>query len=491
MPNASTTANSRTLMVLEETVFCLLCIAEAALVWMLFQGLFAMPADARASVPLWMIVALILFTALMPRLLDSLDTRLPLRQGLGMAMIVASGFAAVKVICFPDDDWLNSVWVRNGLQGLILRPSADRIPVWGVIGLLAYAWWRAHVRSEPTIDSALQLFKVGTAVALVGAVIISAIERDETAHTSTGPILIYFTAAIAAIGIERLAGSERLLGSDALGRNLAISVAPAVLAAIVAVAIAGIFTRDTIDTIVWALGPLLWALSILFSVVVLGAALIAMVLLSPFFWLLDGHQFNFKAIKIDSSSPLAGSNFQSTADQAKQIPDPVRYIVAACLLFLIFAGVTKFVLRGRTRSKRTVEEIERSTERPVFNLRAMLRSLLQAARLSKPVAEDPLADLRGDPRWAATIAIRERFAGYLEWSKQAGFPRSASLTAQEHASQLANSFSGGGARTDVEELTAVYDFARYSGEPAVSEQAETARRAADRLLRKSKPKKTV
>jgi hypothetical protein len=253
------------------------------------------------------------------------------------------------------------------------------------------------------------------------------------------------------------------------------------------VILAGVFTRATVNTIVWALGPLVWALSMLLSILVLGAALIAMLLLLPLFWLLDGRQFKFKAVRINTSSRFSNPNFKDTAARANEVPDAIRVVLAAGVLLLLFAGVTRFVLHRRKKRTTSVEGEERETVIPVVNVRVLLNSLLRSLGFGKHASnEDQLAALRGDSRWAPTIRIRERFAEYLVWTRSLGFGRDEHVTPSEHSAHVSLQMPGSGARGDVAELTAIYYRARYGSTPATIAEAEAADLAWRRLIRSAK-----
>ncbi len=487
MHDQRTATSTTRVRLLDEAVVATLCIAEAAIVWLIFDAAFALPADAPGAVPPWVVIALMWGTAVAPRLLEALDVWNPWYQAILAAAVSVTTLASIKIVSFPDHGWTDGAWINEGLNGFIFRPSTDQFPVWGVIGLLAYAWWRGRMRAEPTLDAAFQMLKTGIVFTLIGATTMTAVDHDSSTARSAAPVLIFFTAAISAIGIARLAGSERQNASHDFRRGVFVALAPAALAAVLAIVIAGVFTRDVLDTLLWAIGPLLFALGMLFSAAILLAALIAMITLSPLFWLLDGRQLNIRSVQIDTTSPFANTSLEDTTSRANELPDAIRYVVAGVVLLLLFTGVTRFVLHRRKKVNADVEDVQRDTIRPVFDLRALFNALLRATGIGqREAAEDPLAGLRGDPRWASTIAIRERFAEYLVWSQGLGHARERHLTPSEHSTQFAAKLPGPGARGDVAELTEIYARARYRSAPAEPREADAANVAWQRLKRSAK-----
>jgi hypothetical protein len=94
-------------------------------------------------------------------------------------------------------------------------------------------------------------------------------------------------------------------------------------------------------------------------------------------------------------------------------------------------------------------------------------------------ADDPLADLRGDPRWAHTVAIREAFERFLEWSRDRGVPRRPPATAPEHVAAVEAAVTL--PNQDADLLLARYQAVRYRSTPATKEEADAALDAWRRL----------
>src|SRR4029453_4865964 len=87
---------------MDEAVIAALCIAEAALVWMIFDAIFAIPSDSPGAVPMGGWVSLLYGAALAPRLLEELNIWNPWYESILTCCVVLSTLASIKVICFPD-----------------------------------------------------------------------------------------------------------------------------------------------------------------------------------------------------------------------------------------------------------------------------------------------------------------------------------------------------------------------------------------------------
>jgi hypothetical protein len=161
---------------------------------------------------------------------------------------------------------------------------------------------------------------------------------------------------------------------------------------------------------------------------------------------------------------MGRSTLSNTADRAADIPDVVRYLLVIGVLLLLYAGVTRF--RLRLAGKQGEGESELESSRVEGNLIDDLRRWLRGAFSGRgSPAPDPLAGLRGDPRWRATVVVRERYADFLRWTREQGFPREAATTPDELANtwrQRRSSAAGNAVLT----ITSIYDEVRYGGAPA-------------------------
>jgi Domain of unknown function (DUF4129) len=464
-----------------ELLVLALALAEASAVWLVVDLVLAATAGEGGRAPAIAIFAVVYLGTALPRWLEAFDVWDP-AYGLAIAGAIAgTTLLLIKTGSFPQVGWANPEWLRQTARALAVRSNEARLSVWGLVAASAYAWWRGKTRAEPGPDAALALLRIGTVVVLAAAVGESSVRGGAQARATSAGVLVFFAGALAAVAIARLrpdgTRGETVLGPRWLGSMLA----PVLTVAAVAVVAAGILSRDLLDTILWFLAPLVWALSVVFRLVILALALIAFVVVSPILWFLSTHPIRIGDVRINPVRVDPGEAARRTVERSAEVPDPIRYLVAAAVLLLIFTGVTRLVFRRRRRSAEDAAE-ERASVLGAQDLLALLAAILSPLlpRRSKP-AVDPLAGLRGDPRWAHTVAIRETYARLLLWSRERGVPREAGTTANEHAAALAPRLGGERARSDLAAITARYNEARYGAAPATAADAATVRDAWRRL----------
>jgi hypothetical protein len=466
----------------EQLVLAALCAAEASLLWLIATAAIAAPANEPRAIAPWVPLVLIWGTALSPRILDSLDVWDPWYRLISAAAVALSLLAAVKLISFPSEELQDPGWARGAASDLIFRPSNALIPVWAVVAMVAYVWWRGRTREEPTLDTAFRLLRAGTLFALAGASTLAVTDRQRGGSDSAAAVIVFFVSALTAIGLARLISSDGAGQGEVSARSVVIALAPVALVVVIGTVLTGLLNRDLFETVLWALGPLLWGIGVVVRVIVLGVALIALLIVTPFLWLIQGREFRLRPVRLDRGNLTSDEFLREASERANATPDLIRYVIAGAVILLLFGGVTRFVLRRRDRRVRNVEAQERSRIRPLIDLQSLLDTILRALGLNKgDVVEDPLAALRGDPRWAATVAIRERYRELLTWSAERGHPRPAGSTPEEHAATLGQRLHGPGARADVATMTEIYSRARYGAGPAEVADAEAVDRAWQRF----------
>ncbi|HEX5164426.1 MAG TPA: hypothetical protein VFV93_03435, partial [Thermomicrobiales bacterium] len=272
----------------QELLSILLVLAETALIY-IFVG-FALPEaePGSAVAPVWIVVGLMLVAHLVPHLLDEWRVWSPNYEIVLASAIAISALVAIKVASFPDIALWDLDWLRGTVNALALLDNDAARPVWGIVVLSAYAWWRGRTRAEGSIDSAYAMLRTGTlAMALLLILILVAAPDDAQVRDRLSTATIaFFASALAAIGVARLT-LEGFRTSAPLGpRWLATFVGP--ILAVVAVAIigAGIFSRQFLDTVLWMLTPVFFVLNLVFQVFVFVLAIIAFIILSPLVWLI-------------------------------------------------------------------------------------------------------------------------------------------------------------------------------------------------------------
>jgi hypothetical protein len=467
-----------------EALVLALSAAEAAVVWLLVDLVFVSAEGATGSISPLVVLLLIWLGAALPRWLELLDFWEPWYQIALVVAILCSTVAAIKVSSYPALRWFDLKWVQDAAHAVIVRPNDAAAPVWGVIALSAYAWWRGRRHEEPGIEAAYLLLRAGALIALLVLVARAGVLDDGADRGSTAGVLAFFAAALSAIALARIR-QERRRGTVVITASwLPAFLGPVAVIALVALVVVGIFSRDALETILWLLAPALWALSVIFRALVLVLAVLAFIIVSPILWLLVGHSFHLAGIRIRSGPFGLGSIMERGAQHAAAIPDPIRYVIALVVLTVIFSATMRLILHRRRRPASGNGEDRDHLSNPAGLLGQASSRLWQLLRgMRRPV--DPLDALRGDPRWADTVAIRDTYREFLRWSRDQRRPRDPDATPLEHAASLTPHLTNTASAGDVSELTARYLQARYSSHPATPSDAAAARSAWKRLRRGS------
>jgi hypothetical protein len=463
-----------------EALVLALAAAEAAVVWLLADLVFVSAEGKTGTISPLIVLLLIWLGAALPRWLELLDVWEPRYQIALVVAIFGSTVIAVKVSSYPALGWFNLDWVQDAARAVIVRPNAAAAPVWGVITLAAYAWWRGRRHEEPGIEAAYLLLRAGALIALVVLVARASLLDDGADQGSTRGILVFFAAALSAIALARIR-QERRRGTVVISAGwLPAFLGPVALIALVALVVVGIFSRDALETILWLLAPMLWALSVIFRALVLVLAVLAFIIVSPLLWLLVGHSFHLAAIRINSGPFGLGSMVERGAQHAAAIPDSIRYVIALIVLTIIFSATTRLILHRRHRPPLADRADRDRLAHPAGLFGQASNRLWRLFRGVRRPA-DPLDELRGDPRWADTVVIRETYRQFLRWSRDQRWPRDSNATPLEHAASLTPHLINASSADDVTELTARYLEARYSSQPASPSDAAAARTAWKRL----------
>lgn len=482
---ASATAARRAISRLDwgsSILLIVLTVAETAAVWLVARLVVVGGGGRHGIAPIALFV-LVAGAALTPHLLSAYDVWHPRFEVVMSIAMAGTTLAAVKAAAFPGAAWLSPDWLRQALRALILRPSEARVWIWSVVLVAAFAWWRGRHRAPPTLDAAYTLLRVGLPVVLAAVLVNLVVWGEAADRPVSGAVLVFFAAALAAIALAHL-GFDRRQSRDGLGpRWLAALALPIGLVLGLALIGAGIFSQDLLSTLVWALAPLFWALLVVFRVFILLVAVVAFLIVSPILWLLAGHQLRFVRIPPDTRLAEHLTVLQHAADRAANAPDTIRYLIALAILSGLFSAAARFIFRRRRKPGPHGDE-ERESLVDFGDLFATLPARLR--RLLRPHghrAPDPLAALRRDPRWAATVTIREAYRQFLRWSCDRDLPRATATTPDEHAAHLSPYLPTLTARGAVAHLTEHYDRARYAADPAPAADAAAARAAFDQLIR--------
>ncbi len=475
-PSRATPANMRDMLSRlnwrSELLAVLLVLAEASLVY-LFVGFTLPEADPGSSVlPAWLIVSLMLTAYFVPHLLDEWRVWSPTYEVIFAVAIAISMLTVAKFGGFPDVAIWDPEWLRGTVNSLAFLDNDAERPIWGIVVLGIYAWWRGRTRSEGSIDSAYSMLRLGTIVMAMMLVLILAAAPDSAQvrdRLSTATIA-FFICSLAAIGVARLK-LEGFRTSAPLGpRWLATFVGPILVVVVVAIIGAGIFSRQFLDTILWMMTPIFFVLNIVFQVFVLILAVVAFVILSPLVWLIGTREPRLVPVTPTVIGQQGDAGLREVSDSPFHVPDPLRYLIAALILFVIFSLLTKFIFRRRRKERGSTDE-ERESVLEWGDLFGSLGARLRGFRRNDE-SVDPFAHLRDDPRWRHTLAIRETYMKLQERGAKAGRPRREPETADEYRPGLSTRFSSA---TDVPSaiatITEMYRRTRYSGSPATEHEA--------------------
>ncbi len=459
-----------------------LIVAESAIAF-LFLGLL-IPAlnSPYQPFPAWLIFVLFLTGYYVPHLLDLGRVWGSTYQAVLIAGLILSFVVALKVASFPSEPLLSTTWMHGAVDGLILRENSSIRPAWAVVIVVSYTWWRGRLRGEPMMDSAYQMLRWGTLTIGVGLVLVlmAAPQEAEIRDEMSVAVIIFFAAALSAISIARLRLEGIRSGSPLGPRWLATFAAPIASILLIAIIGAAIFSRRFLDTMLLVLTPFLWAISLILRLVVILVALLAFVVIAPLLWLLQREGFGQFAANLKIPSLFSSfSGFQQFSLDRLNVANPLRYVVVGLVLFALITTLTRFVYRRRRHWRDTTVEQRES----VMSIGDAMGSLsLNLRRFFRPLRrEDSLAGLRGDPRWAHTVSIRETYRRLQRWGAKLGMEQGLSATALEYGPDLAARFPD--ATQPVRTIVMAYTLARYSGVPATADEAASVHQAWETLRR--------
>jgi hypothetical protein len=341
--------------------------------------------------------------------------------------------------------------------------------------LAAYAWWRSRFRAEPTLDSAYTMLRFGTLATALAIILnlIAAPDDGEVRQRLSIATLGFFAATLSAIGIARLKLEGMRASAPLGGRWLATFVAPIAAVVLLAIIGAGILSRQFLDTMLWLLTPVFWVLALVFQIIVLIIAIIAFLILTPVFWLIGDR--TLPAFQAEATATVTGGETAANQnpEQIFQVPDPVRYLVAAIVLTLVFSALVRFIFKRRMRARPSMDE-ERESVLDWSDLLDSAANRLRSLFRREP-GHDPLAHLRGSSDWRYTVRIRELYSNFQRRGERTGRARRSGETAEEYRPAVRRRFlPPEEAGPEVDTLTIAYRQARYSGVPASESDARRA-----------------
>jgi hypothetical protein len=452
----------------EEAIVALFAVGDGALIWLLIAAFIRTHNPDRHVVAPIAIGVGVLLANIVPRF--SLWLKLNWVVGIGLT---ALGFLVTIAIwtksgAFPAVSWFDLSWLGNLLNGFAVKGDGVGEVVWlSVIGA-GIAWRRGASRPGISVDTANEhLRQGGLAVAVVLG--INAVLPAGVGNSSASlAAVVFFASSLTAIALTR--STATLAGID-VGRSTSLSIIAGPAAAIVGVGLlaGALISRDLLNTIVWLLGFPVGAIWFVARYILIAMAFVFLAILWPIFWLLQRWQPQPTQLKVTmpAAQPQDASKLVPSSDPS-QMPDFVRYGIAA----IVFIVICLIVIRIAT-SRRRPEMIEGDEVRDKVtddDDGSLLGDLWNRLRRKRAVS-DPLADLRGQPEWAHTVAIREAFGQFLEWTRERGLARRPATTASEHGVAFEATLPA--PNPDAAALLAGYRTIRYRNTPATPGEAET------------------
>lgn len=456
----------------QELLGVAIVLAETFPVYVLCSVVF-MAGGQTWTFPFWIVAFLMLGAHAVCRALDEMRVWSPEYEIKMLVGIVITLLVAVKFASFPHMSILDVGWLRDTFQSLAFLPNDERRSVWGVVLLAVYAWWRGRARTEPAVDSAFGMLRWGSLTLFLSIIVVlagtpdDAEIRDRLSAVTVG----FFAVTLSAVGIARLK-LEGVRSTAPLGAGwLGTFVVPILGVVAVAILAAGIFSRQFLDTVLWMLTPVFWLLGLVFQIIVLIVAVLAFIILTPIFWLIGERDPQIVEVTPEPGELEAEQGLAENAERAFQMPDPLRYLIAAIVLFVIFSLLTRYVFKRKGRSRPPTGEERESVmdwNDLLNNAGDRLKNLFR-----RPENPDPLAHLRGDDALRYTLRIREAYLKLQTRGSVLGRARRVNETAEEYRPSVGSRFdSASGAPAAVDTMTDRYRKARYSGRPASAEDAD-------------------
>jgi hypothetical protein len=471
----------------QELLGVALVIAEAFPIY-LFVSLMLNPTNRVDPFSFGIVLFLLLVAHVVSRLLDEMRVWSPEYEIKMTIGVILSLLVAIRFGSYGGYPLLDFGWLPDAFRALALLPNDQERPVWGVVFLGVYAWWRGRSRAEPSVDSAFTTLRWGSVALFIAIIAVLVGSPDEAVirERLSGVTVGFFAAALAGVGIARLK-LEGVRSSAPLGvRWLGTFVVPILAVVVIATLAAGIFSRQFLDTVLWLLSPVFWVLGMVFQFLVLVIAVLAFIILTPIFWLIGDRELQFVQPTPVPDELDGQTGLEDAVGEAFQLPDPLRYLIAAIVLFAIFSLLTRFVFKRKGRSRPPTGEERES----VLNWDDLLANAGERLRglFRRDQKADPFAHLRGDDRWRHTLRIREVYLKLQSRGSDLGRARRRSETAEEYRPKVTAALGDDtGLPPAVDAITARYRRARYSGRPASAEDADIVEINWDTIERAPRP----
>ena len=464
----------------EAAIVALFAIGDGAIAWLAIAALIRTHNGNRTVVAPLAIGAGVLLANVVPRVSLPLGWRWwvgYLLTGLGFIITIAIW---TKSAAAPQAGWTDFGWVRDLVDGFAVKGDGAGEVVWLSVLGAGFVWRKGAGRSSVGIDAANEQLRQG-GLAVIAALGINALVPAGVGNGAASlAAIVSFAASLTAIALAR---ATTTIGGVDVGRTKSPSIiaGPAVVIVGVGLLAGALISRDLLNAIVWLLSFPVGAIWFVGRYLIIALAFAVLIVLWPLFWLLQKWLPQPANMKITMpSAPPQDANKLVPGSDPTQIPNVLRYGIAALVLLIVCLVVVRIASNRRqlelVAGDETREKLEADGEGSLFG------DLWARFRGRRP-GPDPLADLRGRAEWAHTVAIREAFGQFLEWTRERGLAREAAETATEHGAAFEASLPS--PSQDAETLVAGYQRIRYRHDPADQRDAEAVVEAWRRLRRDS------
>jgi hypothetical protein len=333
-----------------ELTMVLLILAETMIVYIYAGVLLSEMEPPFHPLPATLIFTVLLIAYQLPHILETTRLWSPEYETIMMAGLVGSLLLVLKVAAFPDAAWFSLSWLSGSLDALILRPSEAVRPVWGLVLLTAYAWWRGRSRGEPVLDTTYAMMRWGIVFVAGGLILIwvSTPPGAAIAEWSGAAVIGFIVFGLLAIAVARQPTSADAPGWNRTWIWLAVFVLPIVAIAATTVSTAGVLSRDTLDVLLAILSPVFWVIGLALRAIILLIAVATFILIVPILWFIDRQNFGpFANIPRIDLAPRTTGDMNDFARTTLDIADPVRFLIAGVILTMLGWILVRFLYRRR------------------------------------------------------------------------------------------------------------------------------------------------
>lgn len=352
------------------------------------------------------------------------------------------------------------------------------------LSLCGYLWWRGIVVGQGRLQyhDVQAVFYSGIGALTVLFLVNHFKPRLVQAEVLT-VVLGFFAIGLSALTLASFERARRYHRAPGLSLNRHwVSTVIGVIGSVLlgGLAVLALLAPETLAR----LRPALVVLDWLAYPVIVALAVIATLIGTPIFWLVQWLvEQGLDLLRLfDAFRNLPHYNNPGAVEAANQIlqavlNSPVTKISArAVVMLLLFIFLVGLIAESLYRFRRLRDKDVEETRESIFTrelLARQLKNLLARPRPPAPQASPPYLSLSGqDPR----RQIRQAYQSFLAWAATVGQPRPAGQTPTQYAEHLIQFTPN--IRASLATLTHAYLRARYSAEQPTVDEAREAERAA-------------